>query len=752
MFLTLSMTAALALGAEGKWTPQQVLQQGPAWVKQQGFALPLSKLWDERAQGGLLANAVQLPGCSGSFVSKDGLLITNHHCIMSILQEHSTPEQNLAKDGFLARTPADEKQSRSFRVLVPRRFLDVTQDVLDALPNGPDDLERYKSVEKTQKRLVADCEKQPNTRCTFAAFDGGLFFTLTEFTELSDARLVYAPPSAIGDFGGEIDNWMWPRHSGDFALIRLYQAGKPYQPKYFFPLSNDGVKENDAVAVLGYPGSTFRAQLADEMAERQSRWYPAVRALMADWQRIMDEEGAKSPAALVASADDLRGVLNVKKNAEGQLAGFKRGRIIEKQRAKEEKVKAFIAKKPELAPALEAFKGLQDLTAERSATWERDFLLDLTARGPRALQWPLLLVRRSWESKLPDLEREPGYQDRDMDRLRERHERDQKRYSPQLDQRLFASWVKRALALPADQRSPTIDAAFKDAKDDAALEKKLAALSASSKVFDLETRKAMFNESIEQLKARKDALIDLGLALDAERRALRDRRDAFSGRVLKLRPVWRRAVIAAEGRPIAPDANSTLRVSFGRVKGYSPQEAVLMTPHTTLAGVMAKDTGEEPFAVPRKIRDAYAKGGAEKVPVDFLADLDTTGGNSGSPVIDAKGRLVGVNFDRVWENVANDFGYNPDVARNVTADVRYLLWLLDHVEGAAELSKELTAARGKSIFVGRRRVLNLGDGLHADAHQHRLHEDLLVFFARAVEGRLNHGLAARTRRATRGDR
>jgi len=688
MFLTLSMTAALALGAEGKWTPQQVLQQGPAWVKQQGFALPLSKLWDERVQGGLLANAVQLPGCSGSFVSKDGLLITNHHCIMSILQEHSTPEQNLAKDGYLARTQADEKQSKSFRVLVPRRFLDVTKDVLDDLPNEPSDIERYKSVEKTQKRLVANCEKQPDTRCTFAAFDGGLFFTLTEFTEFSDARLVYAPPAAVGDFGGEIDNWMWPRHSGDFALIRIYRSGTPYQPRYFFPLSKDGVKANDAVAVLGYPGSTFRAQLADEMAERQSRWYPTVRALMAEWQRIIEEEGRKSPAALVASADDLRGVLNVKKNAEGQLAGFKRGHIIEKQRASEEKVKAFIAKKPELAPALDAFIGLQALNTERGATWERDFLLDMTARGPRALQWPLLLVRRSWESKLPDMEREPGYQERDLERLREKHERDQKRYSLQIDQRLFASWVKRALALPADQRSATIDAAFKGD-----LEKTIATLYASSKVFDLETRKAMFGETIEQLKARKDPLIDLGLALDVERRALRDRRDAFSGRVLKLRPLWRRAVIAAEGKPVAPDANSTLRVSFGRVKGYSPQEGVQMTPHTTLAGVMAKDTGEEPFAVPQKIRDVYAKGGAEKVPVDFLADLDTTGGNSGSPVIDAKGRLVGVNFDRVWENVANDFGYNPDIARNVTADVRYLLWLLNDVEGAAELSKELTAAR-----------------------------------------------------------
>jgi hypothetical protein len=691
--LAVMLVAPMVLAAEGKWTPQQVLQLGPAWVKQQGFALPLQKLWDEKAQGGLLGNAVQLPGCSGSFVSKNGLLITNHHCVMSILQEHSTPTENLARDGFLAKTAADERASKSFRIQVPRRFLDVTRDVLDAMPPNPTDIQRYKSVEATQKKLVAECEKQPGTRCTFAAFDGGLFFTLTEFTELNDVRMVYAPPASVGDYGGEIDNWMWPRHTGDFSLVRVYQDGKPYQPKYFFPLSTEGVKEGDAVAVLGYPGTTFRAQLADEMAERQQRWFPALQSLAAEWVNIMEEEGKKSPEALVATADDLRGLLNARKNSEGQLAGLLRGKTIEKQRAADEKVKAFAAKKPELASALEAHAGLTQLIAERNQSWDRDFLLDLSGRGARAVGWPLMLARRSVEAQRSDAEREPGFQDRDLARLRERHERDQKRYSAVVDQRLLLSWVKRAMALPKDQRSAPLDALFGALKDDAAIVKKISELTAASKVFDLEQRKKMFEETPDQLKARKDPLIDLGLALDVERRALRDRREAFSGRILELRPRWRRAVIAEAGKPVAPDANLTLRVSFGRVKGYSPKEAVQMTPLTTLGGMLAKHTGREPFDVPARIREANASGKFDNVPVDFLADCDTTGGNSGSPMIDGKGRLVGVNFDRVWENVANDFGYNPDVARNVSADVRYLLWLLTSVESAKDLVSELTAAR-----------------------------------------------------------
>ncbi len=209
----------------------------------------------------------------------------------------------------------------------------------------------------------------------------------------------------------------------------------------------------------------------------------------------------------------------------------------------------------------------------------------------------------------------------------------------------------------------------------------------------------MFEESPEVLRAREDPFLDLGFALDGERLALKKERDTRKGAALRLRPTWRRAVIGEAGQPVAPDANRTLRVSVGRVSDYSPRDAVVMLPQTTLGGMVAKHTGEPPFDAPARIREAWeerrfgrwADPGLEDVPVGFLADCDTTGGNSGSPVIDGRGRLVGVNFDRVWENVANDFGYNPEIARNVSVDVRYLLWILDQVEGAKALLKELGA-------------------------------------------------------------
>jgi hypothetical protein len=692
------LLAAPALAGEGKWTPQQVLAQGPGWVKAQGFGLPLDRLWDEKAGGGLLANAVQLPGCSGSFVSVEGLLITNHHCADGILQEHSTLQANLSLHGFVARTRADEKKAGAYRVQVPRAFRDVTAEVLAAVPAGADDLARFEAVEAKQKALVAACESKPDTRCQFASFDGGLFFTLTEFEELKDVRLVYAPPLGVGNYGGEVDNWSWPRHTGDFSLLRAYRDGQPYRPRYFFPVSTEGVREGDAVALLGYPGRSYRSWIADEMREREARWFPAVRDLYAEWIGILDEEGARSPEAAIAVIDDRRGYENSRKNAEGQVAGLRRGRIVEKQRAADERVKAWAgARGAEGRAALEAYDGLAKLNAAALRTWDRDFLLDMLPRGARALRWPVQLARRSTEGVKPDAAREPGYMERDLPRMRDQLQRDQKRYAEAADRRLFRSWVKRALALPAGQRIAAVEEAFGSTADDAALDARVESLYRSSRVFDLAQRLAMFDEAPEALMARKDPLLELGFALDAERKALKSRRDAEAGAILRLRPAWRKAVVAEAGRPVAPDANGSLRATFGRVRGYAPREAVVMTPHTTLAGAVEKHTAADPFDLPAPVREAFAAGRAGRwadprlgqVPIDFLSDCDTTGGNSGSPVIDGQGRLVGVNFDRVWENVANDFGYNPDVARNVSVDVRYLLWNLDVVEGASGLLEEL---------------------------------------------------------------
>ncbi|MGC4055099.1 MAG: S46 family peptidase [Paludibaculum sp.] len=684
----LTLTAALGMAEEGKWTPQQVLQLDPLWLRKQGLQLPVSRLWDQKRGTGLLAAAVNIGGCSAGFVSATGLILTNHHCLFGILQEHSKPGRDLITDGFLAKSLEEELPGRTTRVSVPRKFTDVTKEIEAAVPAGADDLARSAAIEAKQKSLVSECEKTPGARCRVAVFDGGVQYVLIDSFELSDIRLVYAPPRAIGEYGGEIDNWMWPRHTGDFAMARAYKDGKPYQPEFFFPLSKTGVKTGDFVMVLGYPGRTVRSLTSDEMAGQRDYWFKLRSEIYGEWLNLLEQTTKGNAEGIIAVAATQKSLANVSKNADGQLAGLKRGQTIEKQAKAEAAVMAWIGTHPQYARSAEAKQGLARLAAEKRKTGTHDFLLGTLVGNPLALKSATHLVRLAAEREKPDMEREPDYMEREWTRLRATMERDQKSYFRAADQALFASLVAHAMKLAPEERIEAFDKIFGDSKVNETLE----FLYGRTKVLDLNERLKMFNESTEQLKARKDPMLGLAFALEPELRAWQKRSRTQDGAVARLRPEWRKAVIAHAGKPVAPDANSTLRVSFAHVKGYAPRDGVIYTPQTTLAGMLEKETGEEPFKLPAKVVAAAAKVDASKVPLDFLADADTTGGNSGSPTVNGRGELVGLNFDRVWENVANDFGYNPDVARNVNVDVRFFLWLLKDVDQAGGILKELGVA------------------------------------------------------------
>lgn len=709
-FALLLCFSSILAASDGKWTPQQVLELDPAWLKKQGLELAPKQLWDPRRGTGLLAAAVSIGagggGCSGSFISSEGLVITNHHCLFGVLQEHSTPQNDIITNGFVAKSRDQELPGKGIRVQAPKKFTDVTADILASIPKDADDIGRTKAIENRQKQLVAECEKQPGVRCRVAAFDGGVAYTLVEATEYPDVRLVWAPPRAVGEFGGEVDNWMWPRHTGDFAIARVYvspdgkpaafsKENKPFRPEFFFPLSKRGVRPGDFIMVLGYPGTTFRALTAEEMDERGLLFFPKREELYGEWIRILEESTRGNPEATIAVADNLKSLLNRYKNAQGQIAGLRRGQILEKQRAADQRVVAWVAKNQKHRGALEAREKLIALVNEQRKTYDRDFLLGSMSAGPKSASIATTLVHLARERAKPDAEREAGYQERNLGRLRESLEREQKNYFEPADKKLLASFVRRALALPEGSRIAAIDRLF--GKSGAAIEQEIDRLYATSNVMRLDERMKMFDESEARLRERKDPLLELGFALDDELRALKKNQDRWAGIVARYRPEWRRAVIAEAGRPVAPDANSTLRVTFGHVQGYEPRDGVFYKPQTTLSGIVEKHTGEEPFDVPDAVLAAararnFGPWQQEKlndVPVNFLSDADTTGGNSGSPTVNGKGELVGVNFDRVWENVANDFGFNPDIARNVNADVRYLFWLLDKVQNADSLLKEL---------------------------------------------------------------
>jgi hypothetical protein len=714
LILLCLLTAGEALAVEGKWTPQQILEHDPQWLRQLGLEIPPGKLWS-REGAGLLDAAVKVGnGCSGGFLSADGLVVTNHHCAFSILQQHSTPQTDIITNGFLAKTRDEELPGQGVRITIPHRTQDVTAEVEAAVPAGADDLARFQAIERKKKELVAACESQPNRRCQVEAFDGGVSYQLIEGLEFPDVRLVYAPPRAVGEYGGEVDNWSWPRHTGDFALLRVWAGpdGKPaahdaknvpYHPRNFYPIAPQGIEPGAFVMLVGYPGLTYRSLTEAEMRERAELYFPRRAQLYGAWMDLMEAASGKDEEARIALADRLKILANREKNARGQIEGLRRGHILDKKHAAEQEVLTWASQRPDQKNAVAAQAELARLMAQKTAAWDRDFLLDQAKNGSKPLDLALTLVRWAGEKTKPDLDREPDYMEREKDRLEERLRLDQKRMHLPTEQALLADYLLRAAALPADTRIVSVDAYLAGNRDLNAERAKVADLFARTRVTDADERAKMFHETIDQLRARHDPLLDLAFALDLELRAWKEREDRFKGAIERLRPQWQRAVIAHAGKPVAFDANGTLRVALAHVEGYTPRDAVRYEPQTTLAGIVEKNTGEDPFDAPKELLNAAPSAKTSRwadrklgdVPVGFLADADTTGGSSGSPVLNGRGELVGINFDRVWENVANDFGYNPDIARNVSVDVRYMLWLMEtmHGEAAQPLLREMGVGR-----------------------------------------------------------
>jgi hypothetical protein len=705
-FFAMSVPPALAL--DGKWTPAQVLEIDAVWLKQQGLKLNPSALWDAKRGTGLLTGTVNIGGCSGAFVSATGLIVTNHHCLFGAVQEHSTPQRDLITQGFVARSRAEELPASTLRVEIPKRFSDVTAQVVAAVPAEATPAARLAAIETKRKALVAECQKQADIKCKVAVFDDGVQYTLIESIELRDVRLVYAPPRAIGEYGGEIDNWSWPRHTGDFAIARAYasangrpadraEGNTPFTPEFFFPLSERGVNEGDFVMILGYPGVTYRSLIAEEMRERRERFFARREDLFGEWIGILEDASQRDTQAKITLAANLKGIHNRYKNAQGQIAGLDRGNRVETQRREDAAVLAWASAQTAHGGAGAAHAGLREVLAEREASWERDFLLNLIPLGadspaggipplPKALYFAATLAYNADERGKPEASRASGFSDSDQIKIRERMRREQGQFSAPADQRMFAALVRRALALPQAQRIDAVDARFAGMNPEQ-IDAAVTQLYAQTSLFNADTREVMLNESLEASATRKDPLLEFGRAWARDVRALREREGDWNARTSLYRPIWRRAVAAHARTPIAPDANGTLRVSFAHVQGYAPRDGLRYTPFTTLGGVLAKHTGKAPFDMPVAVRAAAAK--QTQLPVNFLADGDTSGGNSGSPVIDGRGALVGINFDRVWENVAGDFGFNPAVSRNISVDIRYLLWMLREVESADTLLQEL---------------------------------------------------------------
>jgi MYXO-CTERM domain-containing protein len=715
------LLAAPALANEGQWTPDQIEELDRAQLEAMGLQLTSQELWDpsgDERTGGLMRAAVNFSGCSAAFVSPDGLIATNHHCAYGALQANSTPEHDYIKNGFLAATKADELESKGRTIKVLRKVTDVTEKIRSKADAENSDRARAKLISRVRKELVKECETaDPGLQCQVSAFYNGSEYRLFEYLELRDVRVVYAPPAAVGEYGGEVDNWMWPRHTGDFSLVRAYvdPAGKPaefstenvpYQPGQYLKLSTEGVRHDSFVAVLGYPGQTRRYLSAPDVQHWIEQVLPGRVDQNGEWIEILERLGASDDAVKIKVAAMKKGLANRHKNARGMLAGLEHMQLLENRRAEERKLREWVKGQPQYEGVLDE---LSKLSAHQESTHERNTVLSGARRGPQSLGIAIDLARRARAQSLPDLERPSGYMERDQKRLWKRQERRLRDFDLGVDAELLASLLARNGTLDPEQRIEPLSKLSKkapEAKDRGGYLELTKSLVEGSVLSDATKVEELWNGAdLAALEASKDPMLSLGIAL-AELIEQKEEQDLeHSGAMARLRPKYFEMLKAVRKGPIYPDANGTLRFSYASVTGYDKWDGQRQVPQTVLAGAVAKHTGEDPFDLPQKVRDAaasaknthWADPNLGDLPLCFLSNADTTGGNSGSPVIDGQGRLVGFNFDRVWENIAGDFNYFDGHSRNVSADVRYLLWMLDEVDDASHLLAELGVAKYRGI-------------------------------------------------------
>ncbi|WP_242341034.1 MULTISPECIES: S46 family peptidase [Anaeromyxobacter] len=727
----LAALLALALGAsaradEGMWMPQQ-LPDLAARLEKLGFTGDARQFADLTGQP--MGAVVSLGGCSASFVSPDGLIATNHHCVIGALQFNSTPERNLLDGGYVARSRGEELwNGPGARVYVTVSVTEVTDEITGGLEPGLGDAERGKLIERRVKRRTARCEK-PGLRCTVASFfEGARWFEVGQL-EIQDVRLVFAPPANVGNFGGETDNWMWPRHSGDFSFFRAY-VGKdgsprphaddnvPYHPRRWLKVSPKGVAEDDLVFVAGYPGRTQRLKTYREVKEQLEWAYPGTVRRNRDLLAILERLSKESKETAIRVNPRVRGLANSMKNREGVLEGAARGGLLEKKAQDEKALVAWIeadaARKAEYGEALAALDRIQ---GEKERTRERDLVFQSLTSSSSLLSAARTVWRLADDRPKKDLDRDPAFQQREWPRLREYLERIERSLDLGADRALLRYALVEAAALPADQRIPPLDAAVGLAPgappDEAGrrIDAFLDRLYAGTKLADRKTRLELSErKTTKELAARKDTFLDLFAALRPFERQLREEQYARDGARSRVGPVYARALVARAGGVLAPDANGTLRVTYGVVKGVSPRDGLYYRPQTTLAGVLAKHrAGDEEFDVPAPVREAiraqHARGTGPyvdpklgDVPVDFLSSVDTTGGNSGSAVLNGAGELVGLLFDGTWETIASDFIFDAPSTRSIQVDSRYLLWFLTDVAKATNLLEEL----GAPVAVGAR--------------------------------------------------
>ena len=690
----------------GMWIPSLLEGINEKEMQQLGSKLTAKDIYD--VNNSSLKDAIVHfnGGCTSEIISPNGLLLTNHHCGYGAIQSHSSVENDYLKNGFWAKSYKEELANPSMTVTFIKRIDDVTSEVFLGVSDNMDEASKMKLINQNIQKVAATAQKEEWQKATVKSFYKGNQYVLFITEVFKDVRLVGAPPTSIGKFGADTDNWMWPRHTGDFSMFRIYadannrpaaysKENVPYKPNHYLPISLDGVEEGDFTLVFGFPGRTNEYLPAVGIDQIVNVLNPAKIEIRENALKIVDSYMRKDKAIKIKYASKFASIANYWKKWIGEKQGIEKSNAIEKKRELEKEFSKIVLEKD-----LEGYKTLlsdfERLYKEiENVSLARDYWIEVAYRNVELLSISFRLFQVEQAYLRGGEQSFEKARETTLARLKGTF----KNYSAEVDKPVFRKLVGLYAKKAPEEYVPL-------AMKEASFTKITNEIYANSKLTSFDKVKELLTGSGKEVLQKLNA--DIGYQFGKELHTVFYNKiePKFQQLNLEISAVQKKYMKALmEVFPTKrsfPDANGTLRVTYGQVRGYKPRDAVYYEPVSYLEGVLEKYVpGDYEFDVPQKLQDLYKTknygqyGKNGKMPVNFLGTNHTTGGNSGSPTIDAHGNLIGLNFDRVWEGTMSDMNYDPAICRNIMVDIRYILFIIDKYAGATNLIDEMTLVHPK---------------------------------------------------------